>query len=218
MLKRKNNRLKGFDYSQNGVYFITICASDMKCILSDIISEIPNVTETTVGTDNPQTNVWADEPQKTAGADDSGSPKDSPKTVGADDPGSPKGNPKISPKVQLTPIGKIVENNILLMDNIYPDVKAVRFVIMPNHLHILLEIQKESMSDGGAPRSSPPTNTLSKYVTALKKFTSKQIGYNIWQRSYYDHIIRSDEDYLYHIQYIEENPRKWIIGKDEYYS
>ena len=195
----------------------------MKCILSDIISEIPNVTETTVGTDNPQTNVWADDPQKTVGADDSQKTVGDddpgvPKTVGADDHGSPKGNPKISPKVQLTPIGKIVENNILLMDNIYPDVKAVRFVIMPNHLHILLEIQKESMSDGGAPRSSPPTNTLSKYVTALKKFTSKQIGYNIWQRSYYDHIIRSDEDYLYHIQYIEENPRKWIIGKDEYYS
>jgi REP element-mobilizing transposase RayT len=55
-------------------------------------------------------------------------------------------------------------------------------------------------------------------VTALKKFTSKQIGSNIWQRSYYDHIIRNEEDYIAHMQYIDENPKKWLMGKDEYYA
>ena len=171
-MNRKDNRLKSFDYSQNGAYFITICTKDMECILSEI------------------------------SADES-------KNVGADDLGSPF--------VNLTEYGKFVRDNIIIMNDIYSNIKAVSFVVMPNHLHILLSIQNESILNNGAPRSSPPTNTLSKYVTALKKFTSKQIGYNIWQRSYYDHIIRNEEDYINHLQYIDENPRKWLIGKDEYY-
>ncbi len=169
---RKANRLKEFDYSGNGAYFVTICVKDMKCILSKICENVTN-------------------------------------TVGADDLGSPI--------VRLTEFGKIVDNNIKIMNKIYSEIYAQSYVVMPNHIHILLIIQNDSIKGNGAPRSSPPTNTLSKYVTAFKKFTSKQIGENIWQRSYFDHIIRDDEDYIYHLQYIDENPRKWIIGKDEYY-
>ena len=166
-MNRKDNRLRDFDYSQNGAYFVTVCVKDMKCVLGTV------------------------------------------KNVGADDLGSPY--------VVLSEYGQIVERNILKMNSIYSDIQAVSFVIMPNHLHILLSIQSDSLFEKGAPRSSPPTNTLSKYVTALKKFTNKQIGSNIWQRSYYDHIIRNEEDYLLHMQYIEENPKKWLLGKDKYY-
>ena len=47
-------------------------------------------------------------------------------------------------------------------------------------------------------RSSTPTNLISKFVSAFKKFTN-------------------EEDLYYHMQYINENPKKWIMGKDEYY-
>lgn len=40
---------------------------------------------------------------------------------------------------------------------------------------------------------------------------------NLWQRSFYDHIIRDENDYLNHLQYIDENPKKWLLGEDEYY-
>lgn len=163
---RKNTRLKGFDYSSNGSYFVTICVKDMKCILSSV--------------------------------------------VGADDLGSPK--------VLLTDYGKIAEENILRMNGIIENVTIDSFVIMPNHIHILLSVKNERDTFDGAPRSSPPTNTLSGFVGAFKKFTSKQIGLNIWQRGFHDHIIRNENDFAYHFQYIEENPKKWIIGKDKYYS
>ena len=103
------------------------------------------------------------------------------------------------------------------MNSIYDDITVVNYVIMPNHIHMLLVIDNSSVPDSGAPRSSPPTNTLSKFVTAFKKFTEKEIGKRIWQRSYHDHIIRNDEDLCLHIQYIEENPKKWLMGKDKYY-
>ena len=55
-------------------------------------------------------------------------------------------------------------------------------------------------------------------MTALKKFTNKAYGENIWQRSFHDHIIRDEKDYDTRWQYIDENPKKWLMGKDEYYA
>ncbi len=70
----------------------------------------------------------------------------------------------------------------------------------------------------GAATSTLPTNSkLSRYIGTFKRFCNKQIGASIWQTGFYDHIIRGEQDYLQHLQYIDENPRKWLIGKDEYY-
>ena len=127
--------------------------------------------------------------------------------VGGDDLGAPH--------VELNQYGKIVEENIIRMNQIYADMNAVHFVVMPNHVHLLLD---SFCGLRGAPGSSPPTNQLSNYVAALKKFTEKEAGISLWQRGFYDHIIRDEEDYLNHIQYINENPTKWSMEKDEYYA
>ena len=55
-------------------------------------------------------------------------------------------------------------------------------------------------------------------VGSLKRYVSGQLGVSIWQKGYYDHVIRNETDYMYHMQYIDENPKKWAMGKDEYYS
>ena len=107
--------------------------------------------------------------------------------VGADDLGSPH--------VELKNYGKIVEKNINLMNDIYKNMNVENYVIMPNHIHLLIHIFN---SFQGSPRSSTPTNLISKFVSAFKKFTNEEDLYN-------------------HIQYINENPKKWIMGKDEYY-
>lgn len=107
-----------------------------------------------------------------------------------------------------------MERNLQIMREIYADVRIDNYVIMPNHVHLLLTL----CGRDGAPRSSPPTNTLSNFVTALKKFTNKAYGENIWQRSFHDHIIRDQKDYNARWQYIDENPKKWLMGKDEYYA
>ncbi len=179
--KRKPLRLSGYNYSQNGVYHITICVKDMKCILSTI-------TPVGVGVpDDPQIGV-PDDPQ-----------------IGVPD----------DPQISLTDYGRIVANRINEMNRIYKNITVIKYIIMPNHLHILLRIENE----GGTSRTPSPTSTLiSRYVSTIKRMTNKEIGEKIWQRGYYDHIIRDENDYLYHIQYIEENPKKWLMGKDEYYS
>jgi len=54
-------------------------------------------------------------------------------------------------------------------------------------------------------------------IGSMKRYASKEIGYSIWQKGFYDHIIRNEHDYTEHLQYIDQNPTKWLLGKDEYY-
>ena len=66
-------------------------------------------------------------------------------------------------------------------------------------------------------RASCPT-TVSSDIRSFKIVVTKEIGWSIWQSRFHDHIIRDDYDYMQHIRYIDENPIKWVMGKDEYYS
>ena len=108
---------------------------------------------------------------------------------------------------RLTEIGKIVENAIEKINEKYPAVFVDKYVIMPNHIHMILRI------DGGSAMRSPTIPTV---INQLKGYVTKQIGFSIWQKSFYDHIIRSEKDFLAVYQYIETNPLKW--ENDEYYT
>ena len=70
--------------------------------------------------------------------------------------------------------------------------------------------------DLGAPRSSRPTKLVPRIVAALKRFTNKEAGLDLWQASYHDHIVRSEADYLRIWSYIDTNPAKW--REDCYYT
>ena len=58
--------------------------------------------------------------------------------------------------------------------------------------------------------------TISRIINQMKGYVSKQVGHSIWQRSFIDHIIRNEKDYIKHYLYIENNPIKW--EDDELYS
>ena len=112
--------------------------------------------------------------------------------------------------VQLLPYGKIAEKYIKQLQDYYDNVKINYYVIMPDHIHILLFVKN------GASRTSPPTrqhSTLSRFVSTFKRFCNKEYGKNIWQDSFYDHIIRNKEDYDEHVKYIHDNPLKWYYKK-----
>ena len=96
------------------------------------------------------------------------------------------------------------------MNGVYDGISVESYVIMPNHVHFLLYVRN------GAPGSSPPTNTVSKFVAAFKKFTNKQCDEKLWQRGFYDHVIRDESDFAAHIAYINDNPAKW--ADDRYYK
>lgn len=161
--QRKPTRLKSYNYSENGAYFVTMCTKDRQCILSKI-----------VGSDALD-----------------------------------------APMVCLTDYGKIVDAEICKMNSIYENIQVIRYVIMPNHVHLLAVIKH---CDGASRASLPTKSVLSTYVGTLKRFCNKRCGKQLWQTSFYDHIIRNDEDMYNHLQYIDENPKKWLIGKDEYYQ
>ena len=69
--------------------------------------------------------------------------------------------------------------------------------------------------ENGRPMVAP---TVSRIVNQLKGVVTKEANAPIWQKGFHDHVIRNEEDYLTRWQYIDENPKKWLMGKDEYYS
>ncbi|MBQ9857653.1 MAG: transposase [Oscillospiraceae bacterium] len=115
------------------------------------------------------------------------------------------------PKVELTHIGKIVNKYIRSTNNI-ENVTVDKYVIMPNHIHILVSITADTR-DVEAP--SPTNKLIPRVVSALKRLSNREIGYNIFQRSYYDHIIRNDADYIEKWNYIDNNPIKWEMNKND---
>ena len=107
----------------------------------------------------------------------------------------------IVPQIKLKQIGKIVDKYI---KNI-PEID--KYVIMPDHIHFILRL-----SDGTMWASSP-TKNASNIVRSLKTMVTKEIGYSVFQRSFYDHVIRNEEDYVEIWDYIENNPMKLLLEK-----
>ena len=102
----------------------------------------------------------------------------------------------------LSEIGKIIEKEIDVLSNTYEGIAVDKYVIMPNHIHMIVVI----IPNPGRTQFAP---TISRIIKQFKGSVTKQVGFSIWQRSYHDHIIRSESDYQRIWQYIEENPLKW---------
>jgi len=156
---RKEHRLKNYDYSQCGAYFITICTKDRKYIFwnnYDILN------------------------------------------VGAAF-GGPYG------KISLTEYGKIVKNELKKIPSIYPDVVFIpKFVIMPNHIHLIIVLN--TYSENGPPKAAP---TVGSIINKFKGTVSKKCGFHVWQKSFYDRVIRNEHEYSAFWKYIETNPMNW---------
>jgi len=143
--KRKQNRLKGFDYSQNGAYFVTICAK----MRAELFGRID---------------------------------------VGA-----------ASCRPQLSEIGEIVESEIARLSIAYEGVSVECYTVMPNHVHMIIIIFRRQ---NAAP-------TISQMINQWKRAISIKAGFSPWQKSFHDHIIRSDDDFKRIEQYIYNNHANW---------
>jgi len=168
-------RLKDYDYSQAGYYFITICTFQQQNILGQIPLSVGAIHE-------------------------------SPEMVQL-------------PVMRKSPAGDIVEQILLEIPSRYPSVTLDKYVIMPNHLHMIIILNEETRTKERAIRESPlqsvERSLISKMVGYLKMNASKRIRlqndniFKVWQRSYHDHIIRSESTYQKIWQYMDENPVKW---------
>ena len=105
--------------------------------------------------------------------------------------------------VPLTNLGIIVQRSIENIPKHYPAISVDHYVIMPNHIHLLLQINTDV---NGRSMIAP---TISTVVRLMKGKVSKQAGFTVWQKGFYDHVIRNDNDYRDIWNYIEGNPSKW---------
>ena len=109
--------------------------------------------------------------------------------------------------VPLTKLGRVVQQSIEDISKHYPMVSVDHYVIMPNHIHLLLQINTDV---NGRSMIAP---TISTVVRLMKGAVSKQAGFPVWQKGFYDHVIRNDKDYQDIWNYIEGNPDKWKEDK-----
>lgn len=163
---RHSIRMAGHDYAQGGVYFVTVCAKDRKCVFGEVKGGIfiPNDA------------------------------------------------------------GQIARKCWLQIPEHYQNVRLHEFVVMPNHIHGIIELvgaNYYSPDDTGqiifrANNNSPlracgTSGTLGAIVRGFKIGTVKMIsGPSLWQRNYYEHIIRSSDDYHRIADYVVTNPLRWV--------
>ncbi len=157
--KRKQNRLRQYDYSRPGAYFITIC------------------------TQKRENHFW-----------------DMPVGVSIARPQD----------LRLNKSGEVVDKAIQSIPIVYPAISIDYYVIMPNHVHILMQIH----SDGGGRAMLAPT--VEEVVRQMKGHVTKKIGKSIWQKGFHDHVVRNRAEYEEIARYIDDNPTRWIY--DRYYN
>ena len=115
------------------------------------------------------------------------------------------GDVLIAPKMVLSHVGVVVQDTI-------EQVPAIRkYVIMPDHIHFIAVFEEK-----GSMSTSTPTQGLPSLVRFLKRQVSVACGETVWQRNYYEHVIRNEQDYLDIWNYIDTNPARW--RDDAYYG
>lgn len=89
--------------------------------------------------------------------------------------------------VLLNDVGRIVDKTIHSIESAYKGlVELDKYVVMPNHIHFVLFLSASGVEDSISP-------SISQIVRHLKSIVTKQVGYSVWQKSYYDHIIRNEK-------------------------
>ena len=109
--------------------------------------------------------------------------------------------------VPLSDIGMIVDNEIKKLNSVYDAVRVDKYCIMPDHIHFILSIDTD---ENGRTQFAP---TISRVIKQFKGSITKQVGRPIWQKSFYDHGIRNQQDYDEIWAYIENNPLKYVLNR-----
>ena len=107
---------------------------------------------------------------------------------------------------------RIIHKWIRETQNKFENIKIDKYVIMPDHIHLIVTIEERH-----AGRSLPDvmaffkTMTTNEYMRGVKAGVLPAFQKKLWQKSYYDHVIRNQQDYNEIWEYIENNPKKWRL-------
>lgn len=161
---RRSIRLKGYDYSQDGTYFVTICTANRECIFGEIV----------------------------------------------------EGN------MILNDIGRIANDELHKTSMIRRNVKMDCTIVMPNHIHAIVVIDNNVGTYSNTPLQKTdtpfrsPSHNLGAIIRGYKSTVTKQVnilrktpGEPVWQRNYYENIIRDESSWNHIREYVKNNPQKW---------
>lgn len=190
MKNRKRNRMNGFDYASNRLYFVTNCVKNNVCCLGRVV---PLVTGRDLSVQHPFDH--------------------NPLNHSLNHPVDIY-SPENEYIVELNPYGLIVKERIHWLMSQYAYVDIHNYVVMPNHFHFILEIDSSKVDE------HIKIKPLSELLGAMQTTSSRQIhqlGLRdfAWHRSYHDHIIRNEKSYRSIFNYINDNPKNW--AKDRFY-
>jgi len=152
---RQSIRLRGRDYSQDGIYFVTLCTYDRRHLFGEIVEEM----------------------------------------------------------MHLNASGEIVRDSWRWLEQQHGHVELGEFVVMPNHFHGNLKLHPDFRRGSAA---SPPRKPLGRLIAAFKTFSTNRINKildvpfdRVWQRNYFEHIVRNEKEFALIEKYIHENPKRW---------
>ena len=100
-------------------------------------------------------------------------------------------------------MGKCAEECLLKIPQIHPQIRLDKYVVMPNHIHAIFDVQESG-------KNADLNVIIGQYKMAVtKRIREFKPDFEVWQRSYHDHVIRNQSRYERIWNYIEDNPRKW---------
>ncbi len=129
-------------------------------------------------------------------------------------------------KTALNAFGKIVQSCWDTLNRHYNNIDLGSFIIMPNHVHGIIVIRDSNIdlrqNIRAGLRPAPTKNgSLPEIIRVFKSFSTRTInelrkspGIPVWQRNYYEHIIRDDEELGSIREYIENIPKNWMMDKE----
>lgn len=160
--RRKQIRLKHYDYASAGAYFVTICTHERRCLLADIIE-----------------------------------------------------NNDEKPIVKMKKYGEMAAEGIDMIQERY-HVEIDVWTVMPNHIHMIVVLGSRATTRVAPTGSAAPSlgRIIGAYKSLVDHLCRKEglTGF-LWQRNYYEHVIRSEKEFLEIQRYIKENSLRWKEDK-----
>ena len=206
-------RLQGYDYGQNGAYFITICTKDRIHYFGDIISSTGCETKNAFGSETKNIAFGSETKNIASGCET--------KNIASGC------ETKNIASLRATPIGLIANEYWQKIPEHFPFIILDEFVVMPNHVHGIINISKPSNDKAGLEIQNLPGYTnkfgsqsgnissiIRGYKAGVKSFaTINKIDF-AWQPRFYDHIIRDDDEMKRIRKYILENTANWFRDRN----
>ena len=157
--RNKTLRLENYDYTQNGLYFITICTNNRYPYFAKIDNGL----------------------------------------------------------LKLNSAGKMIKSVWLDIESRFDFIKLHTYIVMPNHFHAIVEIiDSKNSTHIGEVIGAFKSLTTNEYIKGVHSYNWLPFDKRLWQKNYYEHIIRNEKSYLYIADYTKNNPLKWEL--DRFYT